>query len=355
MELPPVKLDYLKALTDDTGLLQFSKLSVPCRKDGYTTDDNTRAIIACTKYLECYGDSNVKKLLDIYLSLLLYMQRNDGKMHNCLSYNRQYLDDVGSEECIGNTIWACGYIQDSSLSSETKLVAKEIFDKALPWAVKSTWPRVKALTLNGLFHYQRAYQNDSNSTTLIRLLGDQLLELYNQQASPGWNWFEDSLTYSNGRLPEALFLAYESTGETKYLQTALQSFDFLFNIQNIDNIFVPIGNNGWCQKGKERAIYDQQPIEACCMVDAAVAAFRCTQQQVYSNVAHLAFEWFLGKNLNKISLYEETNGSCCDGLTPYGLNKNKGAESNIAYLLARLNITDLTLKSKNLLFAMNPQ
>ncbi len=340
MELPPVKLDFLKALTDDTGLIQHSKFSIPCRKEGYTTDDNARAIIACIKYLERFEDISVRKLIDVYLCLLLYMQCADGKMHNFLSYDRRYLDEVGSEECMGNTVWACGYSQDSKLPSETKLFAKEIFDKTLPWTIQSEWPRVRALTIMGLFHYQKAYPDDKNASN-IRVLGDQLLAQYQRQASDGWSWFEPCLTYSNGRLPQALFLAYEATKEKKYLQTALSSLDFLLDVQTIDGTFVPIGNDGWYRKDAARAVYDQQPIEACCMVDAAIAAFRSTHNEVYRRAAYTAFEWFLGRNLNGLSLYDSKTGSCCDGINPQGLNQNKGAESNIAYLLARLNLEDL--------------
>lgn len=342
MELPPVKLDFLKALTDDTGIIQHAKFSIPCRKEGYTTDDNARALIASIKHLEHFEDASVRRLIDTYLCLLLYMQRADGKMHNFLSYDRRYIDEVGSEECIGNTVWACGYAQDSKLPLDTKLVAKEIFDKALPWTIQSVWPRVKALAIMGLFHYQRAYPADKNISSNIRILGDQLLTQYRQQASDGWNWFEPCLTYSNGRLPQALFLAYEATKERKYLQAALSSLNFLIDTQTIDGIFVPIGNDGWYKKGATRAVYDQQPIEAWCMIDAEIAAYRITQNESYRNAAYDTFEWFLGKNLNGLSLYDPKTGGCCDGITPQGLNYNRGAESNISYLMARLNLESLT-------------
>lgn len=342
MALPPVKLDFLRALTDDTGLFQHSKFSTPCRKEGYTTDDNARALIACTKHMELFGDESVRELINVYLSLLLYMQRADGQMHNFLSYDRRFLEEVGSEECIANTIWACGYCQDSKLPTETKIVSKEIFDKALPWAMRSTWPRVRALTILGLFHYQKAYPDDKNALLNIRALADKLVSQFNQEASDGWDWFEPCLTYSNGRLPQALFIAYEAVGGKKYLQTALRSLDFLLKVHTLNGTFVPIGNSGWYRKGAKRAIYDQQPIEASCMTDAAIAAFRSTRNKAYRRAAYTSFEWFLGKNSNGVSVYDSEVGGCYDGITPHGLNQNRGAESNIAYLLARLNLEDLT-------------
>ena len=119
----PIKLDFVRALTDDLGMLQHSKYATPNKKEGYTTDDNARALIACTNYLMLFNDTSVKRLIDTYLSLLLYMQRSDGKMHNYLGYDRTFLDETGSEDCMGRTIWACGYCLDSKLPEEKRMAA----------------------------------------------------------------------------------------------------------------------------------------------------------------------------------------------------------------------------------------
>jgi uncharacterized protein YyaL (SSP411 family) len=157
----------------------------------------------------------------------------------------------------------------------------------------------------------------------------------------GWDWFESCLTYSNARLPHSLFLAYEASGENRYLQVASKSMKFLINTQTINKVFVPIGNRGWYRKGSDRAIYDQQSVEASCTTEAAIAAFRSTSEEVYLEAAYEAFEWFLGGNLKGLMLYDPENGSCCDGITPQGLNLNKGAEATLAYLQARLNLEEV--------------
>jgi hypothetical protein len=336
-----IKLDFVKVLTDDLGMLQHSKYATPNKKEGYTTDDNARALIACTKYITLFDDDNVKKLIDIYLSFLLYMQRPDGKMHNYLSYERKIIDSTGSEDCIGRTIWACGYCLDSKLPKETKLLCKEIFDRAFKWALQFTSPRAKAFSIMGLFHYQKANPEDQNTKLNIRILADQLTMHFKKEASNEWPWFESYLTYSNARLPHSLFLAYKATGEDYYLKVALKSIEFLINTQTLNSVFVPIGNRGWYRKGHERAIYDQQPIEVSCMIDATMAAFQNTNNEVYLNATYDAFNWFLGRNLKGLVLVNPENGSCCDGLTPQGLNLNKGAEATVAYLQACLNMENL--------------
>jgi hypothetical protein len=341
LELPPIKLDFLRLLTDDTGLLQHAKFAVPTRKEGYATDDNARALIACTSHYALFGDSETKELIDTYLSFLFYMQRDDGRLHNLLSYDRKFMDDTSSEDPIGRTIWACGKCLDSELPTEKKLLSKEIFDKAFSWIFTFKAPRAKAFSLLGLFHYQRAYPQDQNALLNMKALGNQLLEHYTHESSNSWNWFEPYLTYANGRLPHALFLVYSYTKDQKYLKVAKQSLDFLLRVQTINGMFVPIGNRGWYKRGDERAVYDQQSLEASCMVEAALAAFRATNEEKYREAAYEIFEWFLGKNMAGLMVYNPETGGCYDGITPLGLNLNEGAEATVSYLTARLELENL--------------
>src|SRR5450759_4887438 len=187
-------------------MLQFSKYATPNKKEGYTTDDNARALIACTNYLMLLNGTSVKRLIDTYLSLLFYMQRSDGKMHNYLSYDRKLIDEIGSEDCMGRTLWACGYCLDSKLPEATKLLAKDIFDKVFSWTSSFTSPRAKAFSIMGLFHYLKANPEDQNVKLNINALADQLTMQFELKSSKGWDWFESCLTYSNARLPQSLFL-----------------------------------------------------------------------------------------------------------------------------------------------------
>jgi hypothetical protein len=335
----PIKLDFVKKLTDDLGILQHSKFAMPNKKEGYTTDDNARALIACTTYYRFFRDDiEIKKLIDTYLSFLLYMQKPEGNMHNFLSYNRQFMDEIGSEDCMGRALWGCAYCLDSELPEGTRSLAKEIFDKLFVWSNDFSSPRAKAFSLIGLFHYLKACPKDQNVTANIRNIANQLSHQFELESSEGWEWFESYLTYSNARLPHSLFLAYEATGDNLYLQIAVKSMKFLVSTLDMNGTFVPIGNRGWYRKGLDRAIYDQQSIEASCMIDAATAAFRNTKDETYVKAAYSAFDWFFGKNLQGKVVYDLESGGCCDGLTPFGLNLNKGAESTIAYLQARLTI-----------------
>jgi len=266
------------------------------------------------------------------------MQRADGKMHNFLSYDRNFIDEEGSEDCVGRTLWACGYVINSKLSVERRLLAKEIFDKAFPWACFFKSPRAKAYAILGLRHYHKAFREDQNLSLNIKRLADELLEYYENTCSSDWRWFEPYLTYVNGRIPQALFEAYQDTKKTKYLQVAEESLNFLIEVQLLNNEFVPIGNDGWYKKGETRAVYDQQSVEASVMTEAAISAYRATGNRHYKETARTIFNWFLGKNTQNVFVYDSTTGICYDGITAKGLNLNAGSEAIVSYLSALMEL-----------------
>lgn len=346
MELPPIKLDHLKALTDDTGIIQHVKYSTPRRSEGYTTDDNARALIVCIKHHQLYNNQETEKLMDIYLSFLFHMQRSDGRFHNFLSYEHHFLDDVGSEDCLGRALWACGYAMDSNLPEEKKLLSKEIFDNGFRWVNSLKSLRAKAFAVLGLQHYQRAFPRDRNLIQNIKTVADQLAENYKLNSSPNWRWFESYLTYANARLAQALFEAYSSTKDHSYLKIGDDSLNFLIERQTIADQFCPISNKGLTKGEADSALYDQQPLEASCMVEAALSAFRVKGDDKYLKIAGAAFGWFLGENSKNVVLYNSRTGGCYDGVNQQGLNLNQGAESTISYLLARLELEKTIISNK---------
>ena len=340
IHLTPLKLDYLKSITDDTGIFQHAKFCIPKRTEGYTTDDNARALIACVKYHALKRDPKMKALASIYLAFLNHMQRPDGHFHNYLSYERTYLDVDASEDCIGRALWSCGCTVNSSLPKDMKMVAKDIFDRGLPWVWKTTSLRFYAFAIMGISQYLRSIPND-NLKLSIGKIADNLIQNYQDIAKEDWHWFEHSLTYDNARLPQALFVAYRVVGNKKYLDIAKESMDFLVETQMVDGVFIPIGNDGWYKRGGNRPYYDQQPLEAAAMVDAAVDGYIATREKHYIDLANKVFGWYMGKNSRKLMVYNAETGGCFDGLSADKINMNQGAESSISYLLARLNIEEL--------------
>jgi hypothetical protein len=342
VEYPSIKLDYFKELTDQTGMLQHAKYSIPDKREGYTTDDNARALIVAAKLAPKYPE--LKSQIRTYLSFLLYMQRHDGRLHNFLGYDRRILDDAASEECMGRALWACGTCVNSALNAKEKNMSKEIFDKTYGWVNSFKSLRAKAFSILGLHQYSLAYPEDKNPLLNIKPVADYLIYWYTVVSSDKWRWFEPYVTYENARLPHALFAAYTMTGHQKYLQVAVKSLGFLMKTQIIEDKFVPVGSNGWYNKHGKRAFYDQQPVETSCMVDALNEAKRITGDEQYSKLAQTVFEWFFGNNTKNVVVYDAENGGCYDGINPDGLNLNQGAESTLSYLLTRLSIEELNLQ-----------
>jgi len=343
--LTPSKLglDGIRALTDETGMLQHTKFSIVDRTKGYTTDDNARALIAALRFFQILQDQDALSLANTYLTFLFHMQTPDGGFHNLLGFDRSFKDDGGSEDCIGRALWATGFTVGSEAPGDMKNAAKEIFDKGLPSVHGFTSPRAVAFTILGLHCYHEAFPDDNNVKENIASLAKRLTDQFKVESVGEWRWFESYLTYSNPRLPQALFAAHESTGDQKSFRVAKSSLDFLIETQMLDGVFVPVGTRGWCTRDGVRAIYDQQPIEASCMVEASLAAIDSTGEEGYRDAALKAFGWYHGRNTLGVELYNGETGTCYDGITPEGPNRNQGAESTLSYYLAYLKLKEMNL------------
>ena len=338
--LPKLDFTHLVNMTDDFGLIQFAIQSNPNVNSGYTLDDNARALLVCVKHYEEFREYKQLSLIEKYLSYMRFVQSKSGKLYNFVSKSKK-IEKKWSEDAHGRAIWALGYlIASPSIPVDFKKDAELILSNALKPLESINSPRAISFTIQGLYYY--SYMKKSrNIIEKIKNYSDKLIELYNNNYSENWAWFEPSLTYANSKLSEALFYSYLSTGNQKYLEVALESLNFLLSITFKDNIFIPIGQRGWFVKGKERSNYDQQPIDVAYMVETLILAYRITRDKKYKNLAFKVFQWFTGKNtLNQI-VYDESTGGCYDGLGENTINVNQGAESTVSYLLARLSLGKL--------------
>jgi len=170
-----------------------------------------------------------------------------------------------------------------------------------------------------------------------------LLKIYDTVNGPGWHWFEDGLAYSNARLSQALLVAGSRASNKEWRTAGLESLEWLTAQQRctVKGHFVPVGSQGFYRKSGEKARFDQQPLEAAATVSACLLAYRETRDEHWRAEAWSAFNWFLGDNDLKTSLYDATTGGCRDGLHPDRVNENQGAESTLAFLMALLEMQQL--------------
>jgi glycosyltransferase involved in cell wall biosynthesis len=349
-ELPPLKLDHLRRMTDDTGMLQHAIFTVPNYCEGYTIDDNARALMVST-LLEELGTEETADLTSRYFAFVWYAFNTETRrFRNFMSYQRNWLEKNGSDDSHGRTLWALGTVLGRSNTPALQSMAGWVFEKALPAILKTTSPRAWAFALIGIDEYLHRFAGDRRVTQTREELAGRLLRLYQKNRAEEWHWYEESLTYCNAALPHALLMCGHGMPNNSMTDAALDSLKWLANLQRADTSgghFVPIGSNGFYRRGGERARFDQQPVEAQAMVSACLAAHRVTGDKNWHKEARRAFDWFLGRNDLNLPIYDPTTGGCRDGLHPDRPNENQGAESSLAFLQAvlELRLAETTLLS----------
>jgi glycosyltransferase involved in cell wall biosynthesis len=340
--LPALNTRQLLNMTDDTGILQHAIFSVPNTHEGYTTDDNARALIVSIlideshEYVDRRKDTN---LSNRYLAFLwLAFNADTGRFRNFLSYNRKWLEETGSEDSHGRSLWSLGNVLGHSKNAGLRGAAGRLFEAAVPASLTFTSPRAWAHSIMGLQAYLDWFPGDRAIQGIRNTLANRLLDIYEHNHSETWKWFEQSLAYSNARLSQALILAGSRSANQRMIDVGIESLNWLVNEQHRgdDNIFVPIGSSGFYPVGGEKARFDQQPVEACATISACLEAYRFTGVQCWVEEAVRVFRWFLGKNDLQVPLYDVTTGGCRDGLHPDRVNENQGAESTLSFLMALL-------------------
>ncbi|MCF8227975.1 MAG: glycosyltransferase family 4 protein [Bacteroidales bacterium] len=336
--LPPFSLAHINRLTDDTGIIQHAKFGIPNLKEGYCLDDNSRALLMVLMAYRQMKDMRALELSPIYLSYMHYMQNANGTFRNFLSFNRNFLDEIGSEDSFGRTIWALGYLLGNAPNDAYYQSGKLIFFNASPNFEKLKSIRGIANTMIGISYYLKSNPADDSMTERLRNLANVLVNHYKENQSSGWKWFESLLAYDNGILPLALLHSAEILNDEKITQTAIDSMNFLTEHTLKDNYLSIIGNEKWYKKEHERSVYAQQPIDAMAMVLMYHQAFFVTKDRDFLNKLYTSFLWFLGENDLRMSLYDFETKGCCDGFESYGVNRNQGAESSLAYLISHLTV-----------------
>ncbi|HEY5500255.1 MAG TPA: glycosyl transferase, partial [Bacteroidales bacterium] len=336
--LPPFCLNHINRMTDDTGIIQHAKFGIPNLKEGYCLDDNARALLMVLMAYRQMKNNRALELSPIYLSYIHYMQNADGTFRNFLSFSRNFLDEVGSEDSFGRTMWALGYLLGNAPNDAYYQTGKLVFFNAAPNFEKLKSIRSIANTMIGISYYLKKNPSDDGMTERLRSLANVMVQKYNENATPDWRWFESVLTYDNGILSLSLLHAAEILNDEKVTKIAMESMDFLTEKTLKDGYLSIIGNEKWYKKGGERSIFAQQPIDAMAMVLMYHQAFHLTRDKEYLNKLYTCFLWFLGENDLRMSLYDFETQGCCDGFEKYGVNRNQGAESSLAYLISHLTV-----------------
>lgn len=343
MSVPELRLEHLFTMTDDTGMLQHALYATPDRRHGYCTDDNARAMIVSAMAWALFKEEAVLPKLHIFLSFLHFAYNTEtGRFRNFMSYERQWLEEHASDDCQGRAFWALGYLISHTPNDSTQQLAADLFRDAVPAIDTLSHARSWALTILGLYYYLREFKDDTEVRARFTDLAAQLNTAFVNKETEDWPWFEDAVTYDNGRLPQALIIGGHELGRPDMVERGLRVLRWLLRTQTAPQGHLSIiGQGGWMQQNGERARFDQQPLEAAALIGACKAAFRASGDAKWLAEMRRCFEWFLGRNDLGLSLVDFKSRGCYDGLTQSGVNLNQGAESLLAWLLSLLTMHEM--------------
>lgn len=336
-ELPALCLDHLWRLSDSTGVLQHATYDVPSAAEGYCSDDNARAL-ALMVLLDDLGLETPRTVqaTATYAAFLGHaFVPATGRFKNFMAFDRRWLDEHGSDDCLGRVTLALGTCVGRSRHANLQRWAMAFWDATLAALLDSTSPRGWALGILGVQEYLRRLDGDRRAADMRLALTERLLALYRSTAQDNWPWLEDVVAYDNGRLCQALISSGRWTGHDEALRAGLQMLEWLSTVQSsAAGRFAPVGCHGFLRRGEPAAAFDQQPIEAHATVCASIEAFHAVGDPVWLDRAWSAFEWFLGHNVLGLAVCDPLTGACRDGLLEDRINENRGAESTLAYLAA---------------------
>lgn len=341
--LPEINLQHMRIMTDDTGILQHAKYSIPDRTHGYCVDDNARALIVAASYYSLRKDKDIIPLIQTYLSFMHYsFNPENGRFRNFMSYDRRWLEEIGSDDSHGRSIWGLGVAIQYAPHDSIRNMAVRLFLDGLPAVESFKSPRSWAFVIIGLHAYMAVFGGDTTARRLRTLLAEKLFALFQQGSSADWLWCEDKLTYANAKLPHALILAGQWIPAPEMFKMGIDALDWLLEKQKTpDGHLSIIGNLNWHNRDGLTSNFDQQPIEVMCLIDACAEAFRSTGEMKWLDQGHRCLSWFLGSNDLNEQIYDFKTGGCCDGIQPTGINANQGAESTLSWLISLLSMYEI--------------
>jgi len=332
MRLPPMALDHLTAMTDSTGVYQHAFLTVPNLSEGYTTDDNARAL-----HLAALAgpDPAAAGIVRRTLSFLHHALNPDtGRFRNFMAFDRRWLDEDGGENAQARVVRALAAAAHC-LDGAPGRTAGELLARSWPALEGLRSPRAQSIALIALADRAERAGLEPALAKLADDYAETLLCLYRNAATPAWPWFERYLSYSNAKLPHGLIAYGRVFGHEQALTVGLAALAWLEGQQTAaDSTFLPIGSERLYRAGEARPLWDGQPIEVYATVSASLEAHRATGDAVWLAGARRALEWLFGRNALDAPLYDAETHGCRDGLHCDRCNANQGAESTLALWLS---------------------
>jgi glycosyltransferase involved in cell wall biosynthesis len=337
--------DHLRTMVDDAGIVQHAHGAIPNRRSGYCVDDVARLGLVALELARRSDEQFWTSIVHRSLAFLHDATDDRPGMRNFMSYDRRWIDEPHVGDHVGRAIWALGEVLATAWVPALVDPAQRLLDTLIAGLPGETALRTDAYVVLGLAKLDPDRLDGPARTFLERAL-DRLLAAFEATTSEGWLWFEHALAYDNARLPQALIAGGVALDRPNDLAAGLESLRWLGDESGLaDGMLRLTGHQGRKRGEDAPGEGDEQPLEAAAFVEAELAAFEVTGDDEHGVRAHLAFDWFLGRNHLNRPLYDFATGGCSDGLGSEDVNRNEGAESTLAFHRAALLLDAAALTS----------
>ncbi|HET7902706.1 MAG TPA: hypothetical protein VFL59_16095 [Candidatus Nanopelagicales bacterium] len=320
-----MRFDHLARLTTPLGLYEHALLDQPRTEHGMCVDDAARALVVTVRVTD--PSPQVAALTRIYLDFVVAAQHDDGSMHNRRNLDGSWADEASTHDHWGRALWALG---TAAATSTDPVVAARAADAAQT-AVRgrSRWMRATSYAVLGA---AALLDRDPDDAAARRLLRESAGSLRRARMDRTWPWPEDSLTYANAVLPQAMLLTGRHLDSSDLRDDGRYLLRWLIDQQTIDGHLSMVPVAGRARWQTPSVAFDQQPIEVAALAEACRTAHVETGDDRWRAVVDDCMAWFEGDNDSGTPVRDAETGAGYDGLEPGGVNQNRGAESTLAWL-----------------------
>lgn len=318
--LLPLALSPLLALVDDIAVIEHAVLEVPDPRSGHCVDDAGRALA-----LACMMDRDpaAGELAASCLGFLREMHLGGGRFRLRDGPRRDVV--VSSDDGSGRAIHGIGIAASCAPWKTVRMSAQRLFCDVAEF--NSEHLRARAHAVIGA----ASAADCDGMRSAARALVDRLVVGLEGHVASDWPWPERRLTYGNGVIVEALLAAAALRRDELGLRRALGMLRWLVGVETVAGHLSSTPVGGWASD-ETRPGFDQQPIEAWTLADAAVRAAEITGDLSWGGAVRLCASWFAGVNDTSTVMWDPSTGRSFDGLHCDGVNRNQGAESALALL-----------------------
>lgn len=326
-----LKLDHLARMCGEHGIIQFSRGDEPDLESGFCLDDNVRLLVACVDLVQLgYDETFARRAGDDALAFIEDASATAPRYHNMMDRYGRFTDRFASPESIGRLIRALGIVlRDCKPNDPWRARARRELQRASAAVAALSSEHARAFAVLGFAAAFEAGEQVYHAP--LQAAAEAMLFELDRNSGSDWVWPTNELSYDVARIPECLIRAGTVLRDPELRHHGLRSLEFLTTVVQPHDRFEPIGAPQWYPRGGTRPYYAQQPLEALAMMEAWMAAGEPDR-------ARVAYEWFLGNNLDDVVVADLASGGCRDGISaPGSVSENMGAESTIAYVQATLN------------------